>query len=138
MINLKAITLHPYWALEVFCLDKTIECRSWQTDYRGDLLICSSAKKIKGCISSHALIVCELSKIEPFTKKHLKVAEMNEMPEKESYAWHLTNFRDIIPFYVKGQLRLFDVDDNLIKYLVAKTEEEADENYKKYFEPLFN
>lgn len=134
---MKAITLHPYWALDILEGYKSIECRSWQTNYRGDLLICSSAKKLKGCISSHALLVCELSKIEPFTKKHLKAADMDEMPEKQSYAWHLTNFRGIIPFRVKGQLRLFDVDDNLIKYLEAETEEEANENFKKYYEPLF-
>lgn len=42
---------------------------------------------------------------------------MDVMPDKKSYAWHFGNVRYIKPFYVKGQQRLFEVDDSLIEYL---------------------
>lgn len=62
------------------------------------------------------------------------------MPEKECYAWHLTNIRVIKPFAVKGKLNFFNVDDELIEVIDngdnSLTDEEADELYFKYIEPL--
>lgn len=136
---MKAISLRPEWAHLVLCGEKTIECRSWQTDYRGDILICSSAMKRKGCISGHGLIVAELVDIHPFTKDDLEEACMDELPNGTQYAWVLDNFKDIKPFEVKGKLKLFDVEDSLIEFLPeAQTEAEADAIYKTYWEPLFS
>ena len=53
---MKSLSLNPYWAHCVLCGEKTIECRTWKTDYRGDLLICSSnIPKIEGTIAGHGL-----------------------------------------------------------------------------------
>ena len=121
---MKALSLRPEWAWEVFIGNKDIEYRTWQTKYRGDLLICSSSRKLKGTIPGHALIVCTLEDITYNEKEKI-------------YEWHLSNFRDIIPFPVKGKLHLFDVDDSLIKYFPQNmTQEEIDTNFEKYFEPL--
>lgn len=117
------MSLLPEWALE-FCLGrKEIEYRTWQTKYRGDLLLCSSSRKLKGTIPGHALLVATLEDITYDEKEKI-------------YEWHLTNFRKIYPFPVKGKLRLFDVDDSLIKYLPPMSDEEAKICFKKYFEPL--
>jgi hypothetical protein len=122
---MKALSLKPEWAHQILCGEKNIEYRTWQTKHRGDLLICSSANpKRKGMISGHALIVCTLSDI--IYNEHDGI-----------YEWHLTNFREIIPFPVKGKLNLYDVDDSLIKYLPSDmTDEEAENYYNKYFVPL--
>ncbi len=89
---MKALTLDSAWAMEVFEGKKTVECRTWKTDYRGDLLICSNSKRRVGCIPGHALIVAELVDIVPFTEEHLAAAGMDEMPDKPCYAWILDNF----------------------------------------------
>jgi hypothetical protein len=105
---MKALSLRPDYAFDVLDGKKSTEYRSWKTNYRGDLLICSTQKKIPGTIPGHALIVCELNDIEP---------------APGGYAWILTNFRTIHPFKVKGARRLFDVDDSLIKFTGFKERE---------------
>ena len=138
---MKAISIRNPFAHFILCGEKDIECRTWQTDYRGDILICSSANpKVKNTICGHALCIARLESIEPFKKEHLDGACMGEMPESKSYAWHLTDIRVIKPFPVKGKLNFFSVDDNLIEVIDngddSLTDEEADELYRKYFEPL--
>lgn len=138
---MKAISIRNPYAHFILCEEKTVECRSWQTDYRGDLLICSSAApKIKNTISGHALCIARLDSIEPFKKEHLDAACMGDMPDGKNYAWHLTDIRVIKPFAVKGKLSLFEVDDSLIEIIDngddSLTEEEATAIYKEYFEPL--
>lgn len=44
---MKAISLWEPWASLMMTGAKTIETRSWQTNYRGDLLICSSKAGLK-------------------------------------------------------------------------------------------
>ena len=106
---MKAISIYPRCAMEIAYGRKTIECRTWQTRYRGDLLICAGAKREPGCVAGHALAVCSLASVLPFAKAHLSPAEMNEMPIRPSYAWMLSNIRPIRPVPVKGRLGLFDV-----------------------------
>lgn len=132
---MKALSLRPEWAMPVLLDSKTIECRTWKTAYRGDLLICASSRKRTGFIDSHALCVVELTKIEPFTRKHLAKACMpyREMPD-DAYAWHFSNRRLIEPFAVKGKLHLFDIDDSLIKIIPNGISEQ--ETLKRYYEPL--
>lgn len=137
---MKAISVRNPYAHFIMCGEKDIESRSWQTDYRGDLLICSSANpKIKDTICGYALCIVRLDSIEPFKKEHLDRACLGEMPEK-SYAWHLTDLRVIKPFPVKGKLNFFEISDDLIEVIDngddSLTEEQADELYTKYIEPL--
>jgi len=136
---MKAISVRNPYAHFILCGEKTVECRSWQTDYRGDLLICSSANpKIKDTISGHALCVATLESVEPFTKEHLNAACMGDMPEGKNYAWHLSNVRVIKPFPVKGKLNLFDVEDDRIEIFddVEMPVEEAEAFVEKYITPL--
>ena len=42
---MKAISIHAPWGAQIMAGWKTEEYRSWQTDYRGDLLICTSKKQ---------------------------------------------------------------------------------------------
>lgn len=130
---MKALSLHPFWVMEMMCGDKTIECRTWKTDYRGKLVICASAKRVPGCISGHALLICNLVSIEPFTAAHLTAADMDEMPKKPSYAWILDNIQQIYPVPVKGKLHLFDlaIDPVIVPDSIS------DEAYNAIFDPLY-
>ena len=45
--TVKALSIHPYYAQAIVTGLKTIEVRTWRTDYRGDIVICSTAKAYK-------------------------------------------------------------------------------------------
>lgn len=109
---MKALSIHPYYALAIAEGVKSVECRTWQTDYRGDLLICSTAKKSKGTIPAHALCIVELYDIVPFEKKHLQLAAMQPKDfQAGTFAWKIRNNRIIKPIPVKGALSLWNFDD---------------------------
>lgn len=129
---MKAISLLPEWAMAVTLGFKTVECRTWSTPHRGDLLICSSAKPVAGAIAGHAMCVARLDRIEPFERRHLRASMMGGMPERGSYAWRLSDVRLIEPFAVKGRLHLYDVPDDLVKPLSCG----AAEGLRRYYEPL--
>jgi hypothetical protein len=140
---MKAISIRNPYAHEILCGVKPYEFRTWQTDYRGDLLICSSAApKIKNTISGHALCVVRLNDIVEVTPKNCRDFELekSDLDGGKLYAWQLTDVRVIKPFPVKGKLNFYYVDDNLIEIIDngddSLTQEEADELYRKYIEPL--
>ena len=104
---MKALSVSPNYADAIFMGRKTVECRSWTTSYRGDIVICSTAKKMKGYIPGHALCVVRLEDVVPFTRSHLKAALMNDWDYQPGmYAWLLTDRRIIRPTPVKGKLSL--------------------------------
>ena len=134
---MKALSIHPFYAMEIAVGIKTVECRTWSTEYRGQLLICSTAKKLHGTIPGHALAVVDLVDVEPFTRKHLKAADMKSAEiEPGMFAWILKNPRYIEPFAVKGKLSLWECDHKITYLPMPKNEKEDDELGKKYWEPL--
>lgn len=128
---MKAISLRPEWAMPVLMGDKFIEWRSWPTDYRGPLVICSSARKTPGAISGMALCKVDLVEVEPFAKKHMKLALMDDTPD--GYAWIFDNLDWIEPFEQKGKLRLFEVDDSAVKVIPETIG--SREAFMTYYEP---
>lgn len=117
---MKALSIHPEYAAEILDGVKKEEYRTWTTKHRGDLLICATAKKKRGCISGHAVCVVSLAGVK-------KLAD-------DTYAWQLENVRWIKPFPVKGQLSLYTVADDLIH--VVKRQEQTAEFWKTYYVPL--
>lgn len=107
----KAISLKQPWANLVARGKKTIETRKWSTNYRGDLIICSSQKpKIEPW--GKALCIVELYDVRPMTKKDEKEACVKIY--KGAYAWMLRNVRQINPpVPVKGSLGIYNLKLNL-------------------------
>lgn len=137
---MKALSIHPGYAMAIVLGEKTVECRTWKTDYRGDILICSTAKKQFGTIPGHALGVVTLTDIVPFTKNHLKAACMDYMPDGDAFAWLLKDYRLIKPIPLKGRLSLWNYDGP-IEYIpddMIYWDNETDPGpwYKKYWEPI--
>lgn len=130
---MKALSMRPEWAIQVVLGYKSVECRTWATDHRGPLLVCSSSRKSPGSIAGHALCVVDVEGVEPFGPEHLEAACMypEEMPDA-AYAWRLSEPRLVEPFPVKGRLRLFDVPDGLVK----PTGMEPREALSTLYEPL--
>lgn len=104
----KAISLKQPFANLVCEGKKTIETRSWNTVYRGDLVICSSLKpKIEPY--GKALCIVELFDTEPMQKKHEKAACFRLF--EGAWAWHIRNVRPLQkPVAVKGKLGIYDLE----------------------------
>lgn len=118
---MKALSIKQPYAEFIRRRMKTIETRTWQTQYRGDILICAGLKPADNFDLSeydlkygHAIAVAELVNITHFLKEHEEQAQCDYYPN--AFAWHLQNVRLIEPFKQKGQLGLFNVNDSLIKW----------------------
>jgi hypothetical protein len=125
---MKALSVQQPFALEILSGQKAIEVRTWDTLHRGDLLICSSGKPAfpkeemeeleeeYGCVFlyGHALCVVRLADARLMRKGDEEKALMDAI-DPEAYSWILEDARPVIPFPVKGQQGLFNVDDRLIQ-----------------------
>lgn len=102
--------------LDMIAGKKRIEYRTWYTKYRGDLLMCSTARKIAGTAPGYALCIVNLYDVE--------YSEFDGI-----YYWHIKDVRPIKPIHVKGQLKLFTVPNKLIKPI-------SEEQFKEEIKPL--
>lgn len=109
---MKALSVRGDYIMDMIAGKKKIEYRSWQTNYRGLLLMCSTAKKVAGAAPGYAICVVNLTDIH--------YSEWEDL-----YYWHIELADVIKPIHVKGQLKLFNVDDDLIKP-ISKKEFEAE------------
>lgn len=128
---MKALSVRGDYALEILLGNKTEEYRSWTTKHRGPLLICSTAEKISKTISGYALCVTEITSVK-------------QLPDG-TFAWQLGKIQWIKPFPVKGQQRLYTIEDKLIEYLklpvvypIRKKGLAKKELLKQYYQPLMN
>lgn len=140
---MKAISVQQPFAHWIFCGEKEYEYRSWSTDHRGDLLICSSANpKIEGTIPGHALCIVNVTDVIQVTRKNYRELQLDDPPlrDEKLYAWKLEDVRIIKPFPVKGKLNFYYIDDELIEIIDdgsdSLTQEEAEELAEKYITPL--
>ena len=134
---MKAISLQNPWAQLVVSGFKTVEAKTWTTDYRGELLICSKARSDKSLekavldvieeetdlafeqseffVNGAVLGKVQLVDIRPLTEDDLEKSWMDpaelEAAETPLYAWVFDNAEPIAePIEVKGKPRLFDVE----------------------------
>lgn len=140
---MKALSIHPFFAMGIATGEKTIEVRTWKTDYRGEIVICSTKKKLYATIAGHALCTVKITDCVPFTRKMCEDALLNTSDWQPGlYAWILDDNRLIEPVPVKGKLSLWNYDGP-INY-IPEGEWVYDENdpdksagwYDKYWRPL--
>ena len=135
---MKAITIDADYAWMIHDQEKTVECRTWKTKYRGEVLICSSKAPIPGYVSGYALCTAKIVDVVPFTEEHLEAAMMEELPDVQCYAWILDDVQFIYPIKVRGMPGLFTVDDALIKYVQDEhTDAMTDEEFDKFYEEFY-
>lgn len=138
---MKAISVDSDYAALIAAGEKTVECRTWKTDYRGELLICSNRLIVPGTIPRHAISICALKNVREFQKSDIEAACMEKKDfQKGLYAWELEPVCSVIPFQVRGMPGLFNVDDSLIHRIddTSLSEEEMDAIIEKYFTPLLS
>ena len=120
---MKALSVRGDYIMDMVEGTKTIEYRTWSTNYRGPILMCSTTKKVAGAAPGYAIMVAMITDIT--------WSDFNEC-----YEWHIEPIdksKDssymIEPIHIKGQLKLFNVDDQLIKPINKK-------QWQKLVEPL--
>lgn len=96
--------------------EKSIEVRSRNTTYRGDILICSSTKpEIAGRQSGVTLGFVELYDVKPvkdFTPEDWAQTRIPVERRKnitKGYGWLMRNPRPVIEFPIKGQLGIYNL-----------------------------
>lgn len=136
---MKALSIHPEYAMNIVKGLKTVEIRGWTTRYRGDLLICATAKNGRGLVSGHALGIVNLSDIVPMDRSHARAAMVDPGESWfDCYAWILENPRPIKPFPIKGKLSLWTCDHE-IEMLPAPAEPHALRSYcEKYWDDFLH
>jgi hypothetical protein len=111
LIEYTSLSINQPYAEFICNGKKTIEIRSWKTEYRGNILICSTKRPCyNNLLCGHALCLAELYKIDSFKPEHFEFTGINfnnPIYSKCTYAWHLKNIRKIKPFKVIGKQRLF-------------------------------
>ena len=113
---MKALSVRGDYIMDIIAGKKKIEYRTWKTNYRGPLLMCSTAKKVAGAAPGYAICVVNLKSIQ-------------YVPFEDLYYWNIELADVIKPIHVKGQLKLFNVDDDLIKPISRK-------EFEKEVQPL--
>lgn len=124
---MKAISVRQPFAEAINGKDKTIELRTWRTDYRGKLLICSSksgqktwlqfGNEYKLCPMGATICVVDLVDCRPATKADAEQAWCEPEDIQEGmWAWVFKDATDVVPKPIKGKLNFFDVDDDLIEF----------------------
>lgn len=93
---MKAISIKPEYVEEIIFGEKLEEYRTWPTNYRGDILICTTAV---GYYPGIAACIVEIT----------DCVKTND----GGYAFKLENGRAIKPFAVKGQQRIYNLDIDL-------------------------
>ena len=115
---MKALSIKQPWANMIAAGEKSIETRTWATDYRGPLLIVSS-KQPRIAPAGYGLAIVQLDDCRPMTRADETAACCPIY--KGAFAWVFTDLRRITPFPVKGNLGLFEVAvDNAITELLGQ------------------
>ncbi len=135
---MKAISVKQPWACLLVEGVKSIEVRSWKTDYRGELLICASASlknvfwhdqtdDIKRLMHSGCMIgIVNLVDVREMTKADDEASCGNYIDN--AFAWVTEPVSFVRPDKIIGKLKLFDVDDSLI-HRIANDETDWIFNY---------
>ena len=127
---MKTLSVQQPWATFIAQGWKTIEVRTWRTDYRGALLIAASKGSNLPVSVTHieeegemipmprgvALCVVDLLEIRPLLRADIEAANLDpEDYNTGSYAWILGNPRRVEQVPIKGRLSLYYTPDLIIK-----------------------
>ena len=110
---MKTLSIRQPWASLIAFGEKTIEVRSWNTAFRGRILVHSSGRDMDAdgltLPAGYAIATVDVVDVRPLTEADLEAACMHEMPDGPCFAWVLRDAQEIEPFPLKGKLHLFDV-----------------------------
>ena len=121
----KALSVKQPWADLLTCVAfrdelgkyhaaKTIEVRTRNTNYRGDILVCASAKpELPGRMSGVTCGFVELYDVKPIEDFTPEDRAATCIPEKDrprkGYGWMMRNPRRVVEMPIKGQLGVYNL-----------------------------
>ncbi len=105
---MKTLSVKYPWCHKIATGEKTIEVRSWKTDYRGQLLIASS-KTPKWEMAGKAICIVDLVDVRRIEEDDQDTTCL-EWANETDYSWVLANPRPARPIDVKGKLSIYDTD----------------------------
>lgn len=117
---MKALSVRQPWADLILFKEKTIETRTWKTNYRGEILIVAS-KKPHNPRAGFALCIVKLVDCRPMVKADEAAAKCEIYPG--AYAWVLEFVRQVPFLPVPGKLGIYDVKDYPFKIPVTACRE---------------
>jgi hypothetical protein len=108
-LRMKALSIKQPFARLIETGIKTVECRSWQTKYRGKLIICASRNPLFPGLSS-GVTICTINLIDcrPFFDADIESACLEFLPI-DHFAWVLRNPEPVKRIEIKGQLGIFNL-----------------------------
>ena len=106
--KMKALSVKQPWASMIASGQKTIELRSWQTRYRGDLIICASKRPDTPPPVGCALAIVNLVYCKRATQADEEKA-CCEVRVGRDFAWIFENIRKIRSWPVEGAQGLFNL-----------------------------
>ena len=106
--RMKALSVKQPWASMIASGKKTIELRSWQTRYRGRLMICASKNPDTPPPVGCALAIVTLVYCKRATQADENAARCKVRVGRD-FAWVFSNIGRINPWPVKGGQKLFNV-----------------------------
>ncbi|MCK9370153.1 ASCH domain-containing protein [Candidatus Dojkabacteria bacterium] len=104
---MKALTIQEPYASMILEGKKTIETRTWKTNYRG-LIILHASKNPKSEISGKIFAVAKIVDCKPMKKKDEKLACCEIYPR--AYSWFLEDIKPTELKEVKGSLGLWEIN----------------------------
>lgn len=132
---MKVLSIKEPYATLIATGNKLIETRSWKTNYRGELFIHASGKKIdkkvltnnyivtliKDLKMNYGNIICKANLVDCvyMDEQFLKTIKSNSKEYKLGeykigrYAWILKDVELINPIPVKGRLNIWNYDGNI-------------------------
>ena len=114
---MKALTVKQPYAHAIDLCYKTIEIRSWPTNYRGPVLITSSMRprvEMQGIQLPTGTMICvvEITDCKPMTKRDARNAMVDY--HKDHISWHLQFKYTVEKIPIRGKLGLWTPDQRLI------------------------
>lgn len=107
---MKAISIKQPWVNLIARGQKTIETRSWRTNYRGDILIVASKSPAIPPFGV-SVAIAEIADCRPMVKGDEQAACCDLFDG--AYAWELRNVRLVEHVPIRGMPGLYEVDFRL-------------------------
>lgn len=122
---MKTLAVRQPWCTLIAEGSKTIEVRSWRTQYRGPLLIAASGKPysldygndhIVQLPTQRLICVVDLVDCRPWLRTETAASGLDEW-DTGYWGWHLSNPRHVRPLTHSGKLSLYETPDDQITIL---------------------
>jgi len=114
MSTYKALSIHQPYADFIKSGLKIMEIRSWQTHYRGKIIICSTKNPYyDNKLCGYTLCVADIVDCRLMKKTDEKYAAIKYIPGY--FSWILNNIKIINPKKIIGKQGLFNVSADIFK-----------------------